>query len=236
MTKHIIPADCRQCSARLDSVFEVLSEENLNRITANKICGIYAKGQIVYTEGTYASGIFCIKQGTIKEYRTNQNGQEKILHLSKTGDILGYEAMLTNTCYGVTAEALEETKLCFISSATFHEMLEAEGNLCASMMKMMSHELLHTKEKIAELALKSVRERVAQTLLELRETYGSKEDNSILELPLTREGLAQIVGAAPENVIRMLSEFKRDNLITMSYHHIKLMNIPKLQLLAEGQY
>lgn len=236
MKKQVVFANCRQCSAVSASVFVALNEENIHRITDSKTCSVYAKGQIVFGESAYPLGIFCIKQGSVKEYRTSQTGHEQIIRISKKGDIIGYEALLTNNRYETTAEALEDVVLCFVPSSTFNDVLAAEGNLCSSMMKMMAFELQYMKEKVAELALKNVRERLAHTLLELRKTYGTEEDDLILDIPLTRESLAQIVGAAPENIIRLLSEFKREKLITISYHYIQLINVPALNLLAEGQY
>lgn len=88
----------------------------------------------------------------------------------------------------------------------------------------MSHELQETEQRVVELAQKSVRERVAEALLVLKNTFGTEEDGETLNLPLTREEIADIVGTAPESLIRMLSDLKADNIIETHGRRIRLVD------------
>jgi len=80
------------------------------------------------------------------------------------------------------------------------------------------------REKISDLAQKSVRERLAGNLLMLKETYGiDGEESTLIDISLSREDLANIVGTATETVIRLLSEFKKDGLIALEGKKIKVL-------------
>jgi CRP/FNR family transcriptional regulator len=99
-------------------------------------------------------------------------------------------------------------------------------------MQQLSAEVQDAQRQIVELAHKSIRERVAETLLVLKEVFGTGEDGLTLASPLTRDEIAAAVGTAPESVIRTLSEFKSDNLIALSGRTIKLINVKGLSRIA----
>ena len=82
------------------------------------------------------------------------------------------------------------------------------------MMKLLTHELKTAETRIVELAQKPVRERLAETILILKETFGFEEDGKTIAVALTREEMSNIVGTATESVIRLLSEFKKEGLMS----------------------
>jgi CRP/FNR family transcriptional regulator len=96
------------------------------------------------------------------------------------------------------------------------------------MMQLMSNELDEAERRVVELAQKTVRERVAEALLVLRETFGVLADGETLNMQLTREEIADIVGTAPESVIRMLSDLRHDHIIATEGRKILLKNVPAL--------
>ena len=82
-----------------------------------------------------------------------------------------------------------------------------------------------TERRVVEIARKSVRERVAEALLILRETFGYEADGKTLNMTLTREEIADIVGTAPESVIRMLTDLKNEELIETEGRRIRVKNL-----------
>ena len=96
-----------------------------------------------------------------------------------------------------------------------------------ALMRMACKELGESNKYITDIAQKTVRERLAEVLLLLMDSFDLDKDN-YLNISLTREELANMVGTATESVIRLLSEFKADNLIELQGRRIKLINIPKL--------
>ena len=215
---------CETCGTRVDSIFDDLDQESLNTLSANKSCIKYKKGQTLFYEGTRPMGIYCIHSGKVKVYKLSSQGKEQIINIAKPGDILGYRAILSEEYYSASSTVLEEASICFIPKEDFLELLSKKPFFFQRVVRSVCHELGIMREKIADLAQKSVRERLAGNLLMLKETYGvDGVDSTLIDISLSREDLANIVGTATETVIRLLSEFKRDGLIELDGRKIKIL-------------
>lgn len=220
---------CQFCKSKADSHFVDLPDEDLDVLSAHKSCITYKKGQNLFYEGTRPMGVFCINFGKVKVYKMGSNGKEQILFIAKPGDFLGYRSLLSEEFYGASATVIEQAAICFIPKSDFLTILNRNPAFFQKLMKAVCHELGVMESKLAELSQKSVRERLAATILMLKETYGMEGDSSdLIDIALSREDLANIVGTATETVIRLLSEFKADGLIGLEGKKIKVLEIDKL--------
>ncbi len=226
---------CQSCSQRFNSVFCKAKEEYVNMINEQKICNVYKKGQILFNEGAYPFGVFCINDGKIKLSHSGDDGKEQIIRLLKAGDILGYRALLSGERYSASAVALEDTQICFIPKELFTSILKVDPALAFEMMKMLSDELHKTEIKLTHLAQKPIRERLAETLLFIKETYGYEADGITLNVRLSREEIANLVGTATESAIRLLSEFKKDGMVELDGKKIKILSQKELVKTANLQ-
>lgn len=235
MTKNIENIPCELCQSRKRSLFNEVSEENLCRLSSEKNCVFHKKGQTLFYEGTRPMGLFCIYEGAVKVYKSTSNGREQIIRLAKAGDFLGYRALLGEEHYAASATILEDAKVCFIPKDTFMRLLEEDHNLYRRLMKEVCHELGIMEEKVTELSQKSVRERLAHTLLMLVDSYGIEErDNTkSIDIALSREDLASIIGTATETLIRLLSEFKSDGYIKLEGKKISVVNAKGLAKVSD---
>ncbi|CAN5422847.1 Crp/Fnr family transcriptional regulator [soil metagenome] len=226
MAKKIEKLPCETCHSRKFSLFNEVAEAHLCQLSADKNYVFYKKGQTLFYEGTRPLGLFCINEGAVKVYKSTPNGKEQILRLSKPGDFLGYRALLGEEHYAASATILEDAKICFILKESFLHLLSTDSNLYRKLMKAICHEVGLLEEKVTELSQKSVRERLAHTLLMLKETYGIDGDanSQKIDIALPREDLASIVGTATETVIRLLSEFKNDGFIDFEGKKIKILD------------
>ena len=223
--KHL---DCEHCEARYKSIFCDLKGEHIAAINEHKGCNIYKKGQTIFSEGFFPQGLFCVNSGKIKLSQSGDNGREQIIRLIKDGDILGYRALLSGEKYSASAVALEDCNVCLIPKDIFFRVIESEASLSMQIMKLLSHDLGKAEHKITNLAQKPVRERMAEAILFLKETYGTESDGKTLNIALSREEIANIVGTATETAIRLLSEFKADSIIELQTKKIKIINYDKL--------
>lgn len=224
-----VSIQCQFCKSKADSHFVDLPNEDLDVLSAHKSCITYKKGQNLFYEGTRPMGIFCINFGKVKVYKMGSNGKEQILFIAKPGDFLGYRSLLSEEFYGASATVIEQAAICFIPKSDFLTILNRNPAFFQKLMKAVCHELGVMESKLAELSQKSVRERLAATILMLKETYGMEGENSdIIDIALSREDLANIVGTATETVIRLLSEFKADGLIGLEGKKIKVLETEKL--------
>ena len=228
MSKKNLQPECQQCQARFKSVFCDLNEEEVSSINTSKGCNTYQKGQVIFYEGAFPHGLFCVNNGKIKIAKSGDEGKEQIVRLAKEGDILGYRALLSGEKYSCSATAIDDTSICFIPKQTFFSLIEKNANLSKEMLKLLSHDLKIAEHKITDLAQKPVRERLAEALLFIKETYGFEKDTTTLNAVLTREEIANIVGTATETAIRLLSEFKQDKIIELNGKKITILNLPLL--------
>lgn len=219
--------DCKHCSNRFNSVFCKTEHDAVPEIDASKVCASYKKGEIIFKEGAYASGVYCINAGKIKIAMLGDERKEQIIRMAKPGDLIGYKALLSGEKYSATATAIEDCNICFIPKDIFLVVLKKDAILSFEMMKLLSNELKRAEEKITHLAQKPVRERMAETILFLKETYGLDDENHV-NITLTREEIANLVGTATETAIRLLSEFNKDHIIELSGKKIKILNTDKL--------
>jgi CRP-like cAMP-binding protein len=124
---HPNPSSCQQCAQRFNSVFCKAREEHVELINDKKVCNIYKKGQLLFNEGAYPFGVFCINDGKVKLSHQGDNGKEQIIRLLKSGDVLGYRALLSGDRYSASAMALEDTQVCFIPKDIFVNVLQHDA-------------------------------------------------------------------------------------------------------------
>lgn len=223
---------CQHCQVRFKSVFCDLPPEEINTLSISKGCNIFPKGQTVFYEGAFPHGLFCINSGKVKISQLGPEGKEQIVRLCKEGDILGYCALLSGDKYSCSATAIDESSICFIPRNVLINIMERNTNLSKTMLKLLAFDLKKAEHKITNIAQVPVRERLAEALLFLKETYGFENDESTLNVILSREEIANIVGTATETVIRLLSEFRQDKIIELTGKKIKILNLRQLVKVA----
>ncbi|HEX6914602.1 MAG TPA: Crp/Fnr family transcriptional regulator [Chitinophagaceae bacterium] len=230
-----IHTSCQTCEARFSTVLGKAKKEHLDEINMEKVCNIYKKGQTIFHEGSHPFGVYCVHSGKIKLSHLGDDGKEQIIRLLKDGDITGYRALLSGDRYGASAIALEDTHVCFIPKEVFMSVLKNDAAMAFEMMKLLSDELHRAELQLTHLAQKPVRERLAETLLFIKETYGFEEDGVTLNVRFSREEIANLVGTATESTIRLLSEFKRDGIVELDGKKIKILKPAELLKTANLQ-
>lgn len=224
----IVKKGCYYCNARFNSIFSDLNLDETRVIDAQKTCSLYKKGQIIFEEDTYPHGLFCINSGKIKITQTGADGRDKIIHLAKDGDVMGYRAILSGDKYSCSATVIETSSVCFIPTDVFTGMVERNAKLAFKIIHLFSDELKAAERTITDLAQKSVKERLAQGLLLLKESYGYEEDGCTINITITREEIASIVGTARETATRLLGELSKEKSIELNGKKIKILNQQKL--------
>ena len=191
------------------------------------------KNQIIFLEGTRPLGVYSITSGRIKIYKTGVEGKDQIIQILKSGDLMGYRAMLSEEQYPVSAETLEDTALCFIPKKDFIGAMSSNADLTKEVIKSLSKDLTNMADSITVLAQKPVRERLAGALMVLIDTYDIDESKGVSNgINLTREDLANMIGTATETLIRLLHDFKDEQLIETQGRKILIKNKEKLKKVA----
>ena len=226
--KNLQTLECSDgCLIGSNSIFKHLTKEELEKVHLDKFTEIYKRGSIIYREGSRINGCYCIQKGIIKVFKTGIDGKEQIIRFAKAGDIIAFRSVLSDELACTSAEVLDDAATCFIPHDTLIQLVKSNGNFSMELMQLTCRELGEANTYITDIAQKTVRERLAEILIHLKNDFGL-DDNNILQISLTREELANIVGTATESVIRLLSEFKQDQLIELNGRKIKILNEPGL--------
>jgi CRP-like cAMP-binding protein len=217
-------SSCSTCASREHSVFCELLPRELDDMTATKAIKSLARGESLFFDGDRPAGIYCVSAGTVKVFKVGRDGREQIVRLARPGDILGYRALLSGGGHSNCASALEDAQVCFVPRATFFSLVESSPTTASRVLALLSRELRKAEDMMVDLVQRPVRERVAETLLLLKESGGVDTDGKTLRIRITRAEIGAIVGAATESVIRLLAEFKREGLVDFIGRRIAIVD------------
>ncbi|EHQ28971.1 Crp/Fnr family transcriptional regulator [Mucilaginibacter paludis] len=211
------------------SILNILSDEDYQAMIANQSEQRYQKGDVIFREGSVPAGIFLVRSGKIKKYKVDQLGKEQIIYVANQGELIGYHAVLAEERYPDSASALEASLLSFIPKEDFFEVIRRSPMFSQRLLKALSHEFTVLANTISVFAQRSASERLAIALIVLREKYkdGSPANEEIV-LNISRTDLANIAGIAQENVIRLLKEFKAEDILETEGRKIIIKDIKKL--------
>jgi len=220
-----------------ESILADLPAGDLNLLLAHQSEQTFKKGEIIFKEGAYAFGIFYIINGKVKKYKVDKEGREQIIYVANTGELLGYHAVLAGSRYPDYASALEESEITFIPKDDFLDVIKQSDVLNRRLLKTLSHEFAVMSNTLTMFAQKSVKERLALQLVVLREKYKINfEPGMPVEINMSRKDLASLIGTARENIVRILSEFKKDNIIETNARKIIVLDVKKLIEIADYRY
>jgi len=229
--RDIFPID--KWDFKSESILMDLCTEDFELLTANKTEQAYSKGEIIFREAAYPSGIFYIIDGKVKKYKVDKDGREQIIYVANQGEILGYHAILSDDRYPDSASALEKSRIAFIPREDFLITLQQSEVLSKRLLKTLSHEFAVLVNSISVFAQKSVRERLALQLIVLREKYKVNfQPGMQVEINISRDDLASIVGTARESVVRILTEFKEAGILKTKGRKIIVGDVNQLIKIA----
>ncbi len=214
---------CITCETKSCFIIQHGSAEWISIIDICKNQELYERGQYLFREGSRVFGLYFIQQGKVKVISTGLNGKEQIVRLASTGHVVGHRGFGFEV-YPIGAVALEDTIACFVDNDKMYEAFMNNPRLTYAMMMFYSLELRKTEIRQRLLAQMTMREKVAETLLHLKETFGLDSKKNTLDILLSRQEIADMLGSTPEQVTRILSEFEDLRLIRKEGKQIHILN------------
>lgn len=225
-------SNCEQCIVRELSSLKALNKQELIHLASCKEAYIIKKGEVIFEEGERMKGVYCIKNGVCKLVKLNPDGKESILRLVKRGEVLGQRSVISDERSYLSAVAMEEMRVCFIPKIELMSFIENNPNFSLEVTKDICHQLKDANTLSVNYSNKAVKERLAGVLLQLHEMAG-EDEQQFINLHISREELASMVGTATESCIRLLSEFKKNNLIALEKKKIKITDFTTLAKMVD---
>jgi CRP-like cAMP-binding protein len=216
-----------------ESILADLPGSDLELLMARRSEQTYKKGEVIFREEAYPSGIFYLVTGKAKKYKVDKDGREQILYVANAGELLGYHAVLSGDNYPDSASVMEDSLIAFIPREDFLGAIRQSDVLNRKLLKSLSHEFVVLTNSLAMFAQRSVRERLALQLIVVREKYKVNFVPGMpVEINMSRDDLASLVGTARENVVRMLSELKDEGIVETKGRKIIVLDVKRLIKIA----
>jgi len=219
---------CEQCIIKQFNALKSLSREELVRISSCKTSMTIKKGGVIFEEGDTINGVYCVKDGICKLSKLSSNGKDQIVKIVVKGDLLGQRSLITGETANLQATALNDMEVCFIPKNEIVYDLLNNSKFSFDVLKEMAHDLKEADDIIVNMAQKTVRQRLAETIIYIHDNFGTNPDGTLSVL-LSREDYANIVGTAVESAIRVLSQLKKEGLISTIGKRIKINNMDALK-------
>lgn len=188
----------------------------------------YRKKDLIFSEGDTPAGLYLLKTGKAKTYKSHELGKDLITRMLQPGDFFGYISLLEDTDQQESAEALEDCEVVIFPKEDFFKLIYQSPAVAKQFVKLLSGKIALEQERLLSLAYSSVRKRTADALLILMQRYhdGSGKEFS---MAISREDLANMVGTATESLIRTLSDFREEGLVEIHGSTITLKNTDRLK-------
>ena len=196
---------------------------NLKTLTDGKKVTVIKKKSELFSEGESPTSVFLMQSGEIKVSRLHQDGKELITNVYKTGDFFGFEAILENSQYHESAVAIQDSEVIIIPKDDFLMLVYSHPDVSAAFISMLCRKVVDKENALLNLAYSSVRQRTASTLLSIMDR---KDEKGLISI--SREDLAKIIGTAAESVIRVLADFRDENMISVESGKIRIVSPEKL--------
>jgi CRP-like cAMP-binding protein len=222
---------CDQCIVRELTSLKALSKDEVVQLANSKTTRSIKKGEVLFEEGEVTNGVFCVKDGIGKLSKLSANGKDQIIKLVKAGELLGQRSMISNEPANLSAKAVLDMEVCFIPKRDIIHFFNNNNQFSMNLMQLVFDDLKRADDHSVDMTQKTVKERLAETLLYLKDTFGVNDDQS-LKAQLSREELASVIGTATESCIRLLSDFKKAGLIELKGKMILLIDIAALKKAA----
>ena len=199
----------------------------LPAINANRQSLIYKKGELLFTEGHEVKGMFFIEKGIVKVHKKWGDDKELILRIAGDGDIVGHRGLGSDTIYPVSGTALETTTICFVDLPFFNDTLRVNPEFLYNLMMFFAAELKESEKKMRNLAHMSVKGRIANAIITLKQKFGAAPSGQ-LNITLSRQDFASYNGATYETVFRVMNEMAGEKSIKLAGKEITIVSENKL--------
>lgn len=221
---------CEHCIARQLNSMKSLTKDELKRVSDCKTTRFYKKGDIIFDEGESLNGVFCVRDGVAKLTKLSANGKDQTVKLLGKGELIGQRSIISDERTNLSAVALGDIELCYVPKNEIVSSLHENTDFSFDVLQHLAKELKNSEDDLINMAQKSVKQRMAETLIYIQNNFGINEEG-YFKLVLSREDYASVVGTATESAIRILSQFKKEGLISMQGKAIKIENLQKLKLI-----
>lgn len=211
------------CDLKSCFLCKLCLQDWLPAVDAHKINFEVKKGEQIFKEGDPVTGIFFVYKGTVKVHKRWDHEKELIIRFARPGDVIGHMGLGDKPLYPVTTTALEASVVCYLKMDFFETTLNVNTQLTYKLMRFLANELQESHRSMRNLAHMSVKARIAQSFLSLKNQFGVKADGCI-NIEITRQDIASFAGTTYETLFKVINEFTALKIIDVKGKNILILN------------
>lgn len=214
-------------------IFSTLSASDLEEVRPYLIHARLRKKEIIFSEGDPSDWLYIVTDGKVKITKLSRGGREIILEIISPFDFFGGVAVMRGFPYPANAIAMEDTEVFKISRSNLMRILDRFPNLMYCIAANIGDRIKGSHETLKNIAIEKVESRIAALLIKLADKAGIKVDNSIvIDLKLTKQDIAEMVGTTVETSIRTMSKFKKIGIVSEKGGRIVIRDLNNLKSLC----
>jgi CRP-like cAMP-binding protein len=223
------PCVCASCDFR-DVVFSYLDDTSIDDLCNHKEEQFFRKGEIINHEGEKINTFKYLKSGLVKLYRRTSTGEEQVITITRPFEFVSNMSIFSEERYQYSVSALEDSVVCLVKLDFIKELFLKNGAFAMGLLTKIS--MINDKiiSQTLDIRQKNLIGRVAYVLLYFtKEIYKSR----VFDLPVSRKEIADYIGMSTANVIRTLSDFKKEGIIRVFGKTIEVVEIEKLEVISK---
>jgi CRP-like cAMP-binding protein len=215
-------------------LFESLAPEALKQVAAEASVRRRDAGETFFQQGDPASGFFVVQTGTVKLTQLTPEGHQVVLRLLHAGDAFGGVSAFGGGPYPITAEAVTDVSAFEWPGPVMRSLMERHSVVAMNALRMVAARLHELDAQYRQLATEKVERRIARALVRLVQQSGRRVEGGVLiDLPLSREDIAQMTGTTLYTVSRLVSRWESDGMLDLGRQRIVVRNPHALMSIAE---
>ena len=230
MSTRIKSPDCQLCTFK-SLLFDSLETDGLKRLNRCKDQFIFQKGEVIVQEGDEIHSIIYLHKGLMKLHKKVSDTQSQIISIARPFDFVGLLSVFSNNKFLYSITAIEDSSVCYINKECMQNEILHNGKFAQDIISKMSKTTDDLLENKFALSKKNLRGRIAYTLLDFAEHIYKKNE---FELPISRREIAELIDMRTENVLRIVSEFRKDEIIKINGHMIEILKPEILKKIKEA--
>ena len=225
-----IDISCFGCQVRQTNEWCALNEEELTLLDNVKVPKTYEAGMALFHQGDDCDGIYCVSAGLVGIRRLDAAGNSSLARLCGPRETIGYRSFLKKSGHRTTAEILMPSTVCFIRSTTVRTLLEQNPNLGLRFLDHTLKDADEFEERHFESIAFPVKIRLLNLLMVLYERFGSPNEDGefVLELPISRQDIASLLGTSPETISRSIGKVQEEGLARINGRKVRVRNLEAL--------
>lgn len=224
--------DVIDLSSTLPDIWRMLTDAEREILRNSASIVHFKKNELIYAEEDTPKNLMCLFKGKVKIFKNGIGGRSQIIRITRPIQYFGYRAYFARDNYVTAAMAFESSTVCMIPMEIIEKLIRKNGNLALFFIQMLSVDLGIADQRVVNLTQKHVRGRLAESLLDLKESYGLEEDGATINIYLAREDLASLSNMTTSNAIRTLSNFVNERIIAIDGRKMKIIDEERLRKIS----